>query len=344
MSRALPPGKIDPDLLVECLALCPTSGPDVLVGPGPGEDAAAVISHENTIIVKSDPVTFATDRIGWYAVHVAANDVATRGADPRWLLLTVLLPHLGATEEVTRTVFRQVGDACRELGVVLVGGHTEVTGAVGRPVVSASMLAPAPGGRVLCTRDARPGDVLVMTRHCPIEGSAILARELREVLAARGVAEETLDRAASFLDDPGISVVAAAHAVRGVPGVHALHDPTEGGVLCGLWEVALAAGLSVDVDVGAIPISPEGAAICHALVLDPLRTIASGSLLISCAQESADDAIQRLAAAGIPSAVIGTVLSSGRPTVFAGDPANTLPFVVRDELTRAFGEVSAEGA
>jgi hydrogenase expression/formation protein HypE len=115
-------------------------------------------------------------------------------------------------------------------------------------------------------------------------------------------------------------------------------------VLCGLWEVALAAGLSIDVDLDAIPVSPEGAAICGALGLDPLRTIASGALLISCAEESVGDVIARLAAAGVPGTVIGKASRSDRPTVFSGDPANAVPFVVHDELARAFGELPAEGA
>ncbi|MBD3177132.1 MAG: hypothetical protein GF320_18310, partial [Armatimonadia bacterium] len=159
MAEPLPSGKLDPELLERCLDLCPTTAEDVILGPGLGEDAALVATSEPCLVLKSDPITFATDRLGWYAVHIAANDVATRGVEPRWMLLTLLLP-TGSTAETALSVFEQVGEACRGTGVVLVGGHTEVTPAVTQPVVSTALAAPTPRGKALSTRDLRPGDHL----------------------------------------------------------------------------------------------------------------------------------------------------------------------------------------
>jgi hydrogenase expression/formation protein HypE len=329
----LPTGKLSPDLLAECLALCPTSGPGVLLGPGAGEDAAVIDPGPGVVVAKTDPVTFATDRLGWYAVHVAANDVATRGADPQWLLLTLLLPEGSVTRDDALAVFRQVGEACREVDATLVGGHTEVTCGLARPLACASLLGMAPVGSWLRSSDARAGDAVLLVGGCAIEGTALLAREFAPRLRASGVEESTLSRAAAFLDDPGISVLAPARLVRGLPGVRAMHDPTEGGVLCGLSEVAAAAGCSVRFRPEHVRIADETRLLCSCLGLDPLRLIASGALLVACDAGAAGSVRSTLARGGFTATEVGRLVV-GPPEVV--DDATGQPYKAstRDELAR----------
>src|SRR3989304_4548978 len=182
-------GKLPPKLLERLLAGVARRDPRVLLGPTVGEDAALIDLGDRVLVAKADPVTFATERIGWYAVHVNANDVACMGARPAWFLATILLPQ-GAPEALAEEVFSQVESACEALGVTLVGGHTEVTYDLERPIVAGAMLAEAAPGRIVRSSGARPGDHLVLTKGIAIEGTALLARDAPEELRRRGVAAE----------------------------------------------------------------------------------------------------------------------------------------------------------
>ena len=276
----------------------PCRDPRVLVGPRPGEDAAVIeMGDGRCLVVTTDPITFATERIGSYAVHVNANDVAVMGAAPRWLFLVLLLPAGRADEAMVARIMGDATAACAALGVTLCGGHTEITPGVDRPVVIGQMMGEVERGRLVRKDALRPGDLVILTRSAAIEGTAILAREKRKSLAGR-LPDAVLDRAAAFLDDPGISVVRAALTAAGTGMVRAMHDPTEGGVVCGLLELAAAAGVGIAVDGDRIPVRPETEAICAALSIDPLRLIASGSLLIGTPPASAPLVLGALAARG----------------------------------------------
>jgi len=205
----------------------------VRVGPRVGEDAAVIDLGDRLVVAAADPITFATDEIGHYVVAINANDIAVRGATPRWLLATVLLP-LGTTPEDVRALMAELGAACRALDIDLIGGHTEVTDAVTRPLVAGTMLGEVQPDRLVTTGGARPGDALVLGGALAIEGTAVLARQATAALRARGVPADTIKRARTLLHTPGISVVAMARAVCDAVRPHALHDPTEGGLATAL--------------------------------------------------------------------------------------------------------------
>ena len=209
MKNRLRPGKLPNSLLKQMLKDLRVDDPRVLVGPGVGEDAAHISFGGVTLIAKADPVTFATDLIGWYAVNVNANDVAASGGTPRWFLATVLLPE-GQDSAGAAAIFDQVREAADELGVEVIGGHTEVTIGLPRPIVCGTMLGETPASKAVSTSGARVGDSVVLTRGIAIEGTSILAREMPERLMAAGVGQDVIDRSANYLFDPGISVVAAA--------------------------------------------------------------------------------------------------------------------------------------
>ncbi len=281
---------------------------EVPVGPGVGIDAAVVRLGGTDLVVASDPVTFAADRIGAYAVTVNANDVAVCGARPRFFSATLLLP-VDAAEDLVETVFADLSDACRRLGVALVGGHTECTAGLDRPVLAGTMLGDLEGRRPLTSAGARPGDAAVLTGGAAIEATALIAREKGDALADT-VDAHVLERARNFLSDPGISVLEAACAARDA-GARALHDVTEGGVLAGLWEMAEAAGLGLDADAGTIPVRDETRAVCDAVGIDPLEAIGSGALVAAVAEAEAEALVGALAEAGIEAARVGTFGSEG---------------------------------
>ena len=333
----LPIGKLPADLLQTLLGRYANADPRVVVGPGVGEDAAVIDMGDRYLVAKTDPITFATDEIGYYAVHVNANDVACCGAVPRWFLATLLLPERDATPELAETIFAQVAEACRQLGVSLCGGHSEITYGLGRPLIVGQMLGEVAPDRHVATGGAQVGDALILTKGIAVEGTAIIAREtgpdLGDVLSP---AERA--RLANFLHEPGISVVRDARLALEVGGVHALHDPTEGGVATGLWELAQAAGVGLIVDEARLPVLPECRMLCRRLGLDPLGLIGSGALLIAAEAGRAEAILERLRSAGIAAAAIGQIVErqQGCRLRRAGGTLAPLPTFARDEITRLF--------
>ena len=335
------PGKLPNSLLKQMLKGLPGGDPRVLVGPGVGEDAAHISFGGVTLIAKADPVTFATDLIGWYAVNVNANDVAASGGTPRWFLATVLLPE-GQDSAGAAAIFDQVREAADELGVEVIGGHTEVTIGLPRPIVCGAMLGEAPASKAIATSGARVGDSVILTRGIAIEGTSILAREMPERLMAGGVGQDVIDRSAGYLFDPGISVVAAARVAVESGGVTAMHDPTEGGLATALWEVAEACGHGLEVDASAVTLLPETEVVCGVLDIDPWGLIASGSLLITVTPEAESNLLKRLAAARCAPAVIGRVNGSRQGVILRdGSGISPLRTFERDEIARVFEAISA---
>ena len=332
-------GKLPADVLARLLSGTAQPDPRVLQGPGIGADAAVIDVGGRLLIAKADPVTFATDRIGWYAVQVNANDVACMGGAPRWFLATVLLPE-GAPESLAVAIHEQITAACEALGVTLVGGHTEVTYGLTRPIVAGQMLGEATREGVVWPGGARPADALILTQGIAIEGTSVLAREAADALLAAGVTRAEVEAAASLLDAPGISVVRAAQAAAQA-GVTAMHDPTEGGLATGLAELAAAANAGLEVDADVVRVLPETRAVCDALGLDPLGLLASGSLLAAAAPERAGAVLAALAAEGIDAAVVGRVTeASAGLRLRSADGLRELPSFPRDELARYLSRAS----
>jgi hydrogenase expression/formation protein HypE len=328
----LPVGKLPPALLEALLRTAPTEHPDLLVGPGIGLDCAVIDLGDRLLVCKSDPVTFVTDHLGRYLVRVNANDVATTGAVPRWLMVTLLLPEDGADAAMVTRIMEQVGESCRALGITLIGGHTEITHGLDHPVGVGALLGEVERRRLVTPRGARCGDRLLLTKGVPIEGTAILAAEFGDRLRPPLTAAE-LETARGFLDEPGISVVEDARIALAAGRVTAMHDPTEGGVVTALWELAKASDKTLFVEPAAIPVPPLAARVCGILGLDPLATIASGALLLTVAREDSGAVIKALEAASIPCAEIGEVVGEGARVE---GPDGLMPEPERDALATLF--------
>lgn len=336
-SPRLPVGKLDLELLRTLLGRYSHADERVILGAGIGEDAAVIDMGDRYLVAKSDPITFATDEIGWYAVCVNANDIATCGAVPRWFLATLLLPEGGATEGLVEGIFSQLSSACQALGVSLVGGHTEITYGLSRPILSGHMLGEVDKERLVTTAGAQVGDALIVTKGVPIEGTAIIAREKRDELLGRGYSANVIDEAAEFLHRPGISVLRDSQTACAAGNVHAMHDPTEGGIATGLWELAVAAGVGLRVWWDAIPVLPVGRQLCDEFGLDAMGTIASGALLIAAEAADAPKIIDALERAGIVSAQVGEIVDASRGVQWLRDARwEPIPRFDQDEIAKLF--------
>lgn len=329
-----PVGKLPNPVLAELLREAPVADPSVVVGPGVGMDCAVVELGDRLLVCKSDPITFVTDALGHYLVRINANDVATTGATPRWLLVTLLLPEGRTDRALVDSIMAQVGAACREMGVALVGGHTEITHALDRPVAVGCLLGEVDRDRLVTPRGAAPGDRILLTKGVPIEGTAIAAAEFPDRLRA-GLDEAALAAAAAFVQSPGIGVTEDARIATGAGRVTAMHDPTEGGLVTALWELAEASGQGLAVDPGAVPVPDLADRVCRLLGLDPLATIASGALLLTAPAADSRRIVDALDGAGIRCAEIGEV-RPGPVRVEHLTTGEALPLPERDEIARLF--------
>jgi hydrogenase expression/formation protein HypE len=330
-----PAGKLPPEELSRLLSRYTRQDQRVVVMPGVGRDATVISFPDRYLVAKTDPITFATDQIGWYAVQVNANDIAAMGGTPRWFLATLLLPAGKTGFAEVETIFAQIAAACQELGVVLCGGHTEITYGLDRPVVVGQMLGEVEKEKLVVPEQTCPGDDIILTKGIAIEGTALIAREKKSLSELLG--EDFIKQCRSLLKAPGISVVRDAQIANRTGRVHAMHDPTEGGLATGLYELATAAGVGMMVEMERIFILPETAVLCQKLRLNPLGLIASGALLIAAPEREAAKIIAALQAAGIPASVIGKIQEQekGVKLVRQGK-VEDLPVFSRDEVARFF--------
>ena len=340
-SRKLPAGKLPPRLLEKLLRSCTArASSGVVLGPRYGEDAAVIETSGKYLVAKTDPITFTADRIGWYAVNINANDLATMGARPRWFLATFLFPEGRTTDALVEKVFGETLKACRSLGITLCGGHTEITVGLDRPIVVGQMLGEVDPDKLVRKESQRPGDVVILTKGVAIEGTTILAREKAEWLRGR-IAAKHLKRARQLLLKPGISVVRDAQVALEHGEVHGMHDPTEGGVLTGLVELASAGRVGMRVWKEKIPVLAETRRLARVLDFDPLSLLASGALLIAAERSSAPRIVNALRRRRIAARIIGEVR---RPkdgiTIVEHGRARPIKIPDRDEIARLLGSPS----
>jgi hydrogenase maturation factor len=325
MDAALPTGKLPPELLAELLEA--DLPPEVRVGPRIGEDACAIDVPAGTLVAATDPITLTGSDVGAHAVVINANDVAVMGVRPRWFLAAILLP-VGTTSADVRALFARMRVALDDLGVALVGGHTEVTNAVSQTVVVGQMLGMTETGRVVRTGGMRAGDLVVQVGPAPVEGAAVLATAAASHLPA--IAPEVVDAAAGALQDPGISVVEPALRAAAL-GATALHDPTEGGLASGLHELAEASGVGLQVADDDVLWYEPGLAVCRAVGADPWGVLASGALLAAFPAASAAEAVREFVAERRPAAIIARAEGGSGVRRTGGAPLRRFD---RDEVAR----------
>jgi hydrogenase maturation factor len=336
----LPSGKL-PRVLMKRLLATLKNTKDVHVGPKLGQDTAILDLGEQFLVVKSNPVTFATDEIGFYAVTLNANDVAMAGAHPKWFSSTILLPEKSTDEAMCENIFSEIAQECQNLGVSVIGGHTEVTIGLDRPIIAGTMMGILPKEKkdtLVTTMGAKPGDRLLLIKEIAIEGTAIIAREKEGELVAQGISAAVIEKGKKYLHQPGISVVREALLLAENFPIHAMHGPTEGGFSMGVVEMLENSECGVLLESDRIPILPETKILCTAYDLNPLQTIASGCLLVAVASQNVLEIITFLENEGIRVSEIGQITDEpGKYHILNSDGiVSSLSYSPVDEITKIF--------
>ena len=307
-----------------------TKRDEVLLGAGVGEDCAAVkLSPGEIFVISTDPITGTVKDVGMLAIQITANDLASSGAEPVGVMLTVLLPE-EIEEEDIREMMRQVEEACAHFHIQVMGGHTEVTRAVTQPVISVTGVGKVREDRLVSTAGAKPGQDILVTKWIGIEGTSIIAKEKEKVLLER-FSQAFVDTAKGF--DQYLSVLPDSR-IAVEHGVSAMHDVTEGGIYGALWEVAEASGIGLEIDLKAIPIRQETIEICEYFELNPYYLISSGCMLM--AADQGHDLVRKLEAAGIPAAVIGKATDGKARRIWNGGEESYLERPKTDELYKIY--------
>lgn len=332
-SRPLPPGKLPGDLLDRLIRTYKTP-PDatVIIDSSYGFDAAAIEVGGQTVLVKSDPITFATTDAAHYLVAVNVNDISCMGGIPRWMTVVSLLPEKLTTPELVEKQFADLQLACQQEGISLIGGHTEITLGLDRPLLIGTLLGTVGPHGMLEPGKAQAGDELWISHTAGIEGTALLAFEMEADLRA-AIGSDLVGQAQALLLEPGISVSRDAQALLRTGIVTALHDATEGGVATAIHEVAAASGLGAEIDGTAIPVAESTRAVADHFGIDPLGLISSGALIIATQPGAEPDLIESM----VPVRKIGILTDDPtRLTISTERGVEDLKRFDSDELTRAF--------
>ena len=327
----LPVGKIPTEILKSVIFQnLGVKRKEVVLGPAAGFDGAVIDVGNKSLILSMDPITGAIERLGWLAVNINANDVATFGVEPAFFLSCILLPE-NANKEIVETISVQMDKAARKLGIAIIGGHCEVTPGLANPIVVGCTMGITEKGNYVTAGEAKPGDKLILTKSAGIEGTAILATDREEQLK-KALTPEMLQNAKKSYNN--ISVVQDALTAFKTGRVNAMHDPTEGGVTGGIHEIADASNLGVKIFEEKIHIQPETIKICNFFQIDPLQLISSGALLISAGSKFADEIIEELNRNQIQASVIGELLKnvSDRTIVRKNGKTQALPRPITDHL------------
>lgn len=303
------PGKVPPDILRDIIFKhLGKEDPDVILGPGLGQDASVLRIGDKVLIAATDPITGSIEDVGWLAVHVNANDIATFGVPPRWFLASLILP-VGCSREQIEHIVGQVHRAASSLNIAVVGGHSEITEGIDRPIVAGFMLGIADDGKFVTSSGAQSGDAIILTKSVALEGASILAAEGQERLKQL-LGEEVINRAISLRSQ--ISVVREGLAAFKTGHVTAMHDPTEGGIYNGLHELCDASSVGFEIDVSSIFIDQATQRICETLGVNPMELISSGCMILTCTDARSDDVISAIESSGVSSVRIGSIHSNQR--------------------------------
>ena len=337
-------GKLPPGILGRLLQGIPIADDRVLIRPDIGEDAALIDYGDHILIAKSDPITFASDLIGWYVVQINANDIAAMGGIPKWFLCTLLLPETISEAEI-KEIFSQLVSACTAIDVTLVGGHTEVTSRVDVPIAVGFMLGEVEKGKQVLSSGAEIGDSIILSKGVAIEGTAVLAREDEKALLLQGMSPSSVHKAKNFLFDPGISVLKEVTLLQNEVEIHAMHDPTEGGIATGLQEIGFASRVGMEIKSEQICVFQETRDICSILNLDPLGLLASGALIIVVPEEQTEKALAILREGQIDACNIGRIVPQSKGLLMTNKVGllENIPTFRRDEIARYFAEQTSFG-
>ncbi|MBY8989124.1 MAG: hydrogenase expression/formation protein [Candidatus Lokiarchaeota archaeon] len=333
------PGKLKHEYLAHLLSDLEIQDKRVILGPKIGEDAAVInMPGNNYLIAKTDPITFVSDQIGYYVVNINVNDVVCTGAMPKWFQATILLPQKYTTYNLIEKIFKDINNTCKSMGITVIGGHTEITPQLERPIVVGTLLGEVAKEKLVLTSGAEPGDALILTKGIFIEGTSIIGREKESELKNKGFKPAFIEKCKNYLYEPGISVYKEATLANKRFEIKAFHDITEGGLATGLAEMAIASNTGILVERSKIKILPEAQKLSKFYELEPLGTISSGSLLIAIKDSSYQDLIDLLRINNINAEKIGNFVEKRKGLRIREKDGKEYPlfFSETDEITKIF--------
>ena len=330
------PGKIPGELLNNLLNKININDPRVVVGAEIGEDAALLDLGDKYMTITTDPITFATDLLGWYLVNINANDIAVTGAKPKWLTTTLLFPTHTKPKEISK-IFDDILAACKKIDVTVIGGHTEITDSISKPIAIGTMLGEVKKEETVLTSGAKPGDTIILTKGIGIEGTSILCRDLKTILIDNGVPDTTIKAGKDYLFEPGISIIKDVYTILNTAKVNSMHDLTEGGLSTGIIEMATASKVGVVINSADLIISPITLDCCRATSINPLGLLSSGALIATLNPSNVNNVIAALSKENILCKKIGYVTEK-ESGILLNFPKETIEFprFNRDELARCF--------
>ena len=332
----LPTGKLPPELLDKLLKKIPILDKNVIIGPGTGMDCSVIDYGDQYLVLKSDPISLTSGNIGWYAVQINVNDIVTTGADPKWILITLLLPENNTTRQVVENITDQLILATKEYGITIIGGHTEVTNGIDHPIVSATLIGTVDKEKLITPTGVKIGDKVFLTKEIAIETVAIISNDFPNKLS-KHLTKQEIRKAQSYLYIPGISIYKEANLIRDGFGVTAMHDPTEGGLAAALWELSIASNKALKINLDQVPISELTRKICSLFSINPLNSISSGALLFTANSENSQAIIDILEKNQIPVSPIGYVSGDGIGVINTEHSSPiSIPRPERDEISRIF--------
>ncbi|MFX1481723.1 MAG: AIR synthase family protein [Promethearchaeota archaeon] len=332
------PGKVPPEVLKDIVfKKLGREDPDVILGPHLGEDASLIRVGEVIIAASTDPITGSVEDVGWLAVHVNANDIATFGIMPRWFLASIMLPD-GFDEKELQKIVDQIHAAASSLGISVAGGHSEISKGFGRPIIAGFMMGVTSPGGYVTSSGAKPGDAIILTKTIGIEGTAILATEGSAYLNTH-LSDDIICQGKSLRNQ--ISVVKDGVTAFGTGHITAMHDPTEGGLSGGIHELCDASGVGFEIYSDALPIDDSTIAICEVLDINPLELISSGCMIITCESGYADVVLGALEEAAVSAHIIGSILEEpARRLLITISDGIQLPRPKTDALWDALNKIS----
>ena len=327
-------GKLPNKILSQLLSTLPNNDKRIIVGPSAGEDASAIDMGDKYLLVKTDPITFTSDNMGWYLVNVNSNDIFTMGGEPKWLLTTLLF-NPSVKESKIKEIFEDIKNSCSKMNISLVGGHTEITPEVNSPIAIGCLIGEVEKNKLLKTSGANNNDDILVTKHIGLEGTSILGNHIKNYKT--NIQQSVINNAINLIYNPGISVKDEAQLATKNNLASSLHDPTEGGLITGLEELAIASNNGMLINSDKIPIKSETEIICKELNLNPLGLISSGSLIITCEPNKTSKLIESISKSGINISKIGKMTKSNQGLkIEHNNIIKNFPKFERDEIARYF--------
>lgn len=314
-----------------------THDPSIIVGPSVGEDAAIVrIDHNKYLVSHVDPITGSVELIGWLSIYVPANDIAVRGVIPKWFLTTILLPESEKGRiEMLNKIMRQIDNALKEINSSLIGGHTEYSPGISRPIIVSTAIGIS--DKYITTSNVKNGDYVIMTKAAALEATAIIATDFEQLLINKGTSREIIEKGKNFIKE--VSVV--KEALIATPYVNSMHDPTEGGIIQGLLEMVEASNKSIKIDLGKVKIREETKIILETLGIDPYRALSSGTLLLTVSRDKLDLLIREYERNGVEYSIIGKVIGNEKKLIISKNGETmVIKDFIQDEVMRFVEEYS----